>query len=325
MRALQLHEAVGPDGLRYVVDAPEPSLRDDRLLIEVAVAGVTFPDLLVTQGRYQHRPDLPYVPGLEVSGRVVWAAPHSGFAVGERVAAACMGGGFAELAVADPSLAVRVPDTMSDESASGLVVNYQTMHFALHRRGALRAGETVLVLGAGGGIGVAAIELAVAAGAQVIAVCRGEVKGALCRAAGATVVHDTTDNPQFLDTVLEATGGRGVDVVVDPVGGEGFVDAVRALAPEGRAIVVGFAGGIPSIAANRLLFRNVSVIGAAWGAFLEHAPSLGAEITRELTTLTAQGALRPPVTASWALPDGAQALRALERREIAGKAAIRVT
>ena len=321
MKALQLHETTGPSGLVYVEDAPEPPRRDDHVEIDVTVAGVTFPDLLVTQGRYQHKPELPYIPGLEVCGTVRWAPPSSGLAVGTRVAAASMGGGYAEVVTADPALVIPVPDSMSDAAASGLVVNYQTMYFALHRRAALRTGETVLVLGAAGGIGIAAIQLAVAAGATVIAACRGAEKAALCREAGATTVVDTGEH-SVRDAVLEATSGKGVDVIVDPVGGDGFLDAVRSLAPEGRLLVVGFADSIPSIGVNRLLFRNVSVVGAAWGAFLEHEPSLAAEVSAALAELARSGAISPPVTAVWPLADGAAALAALENREIVGKAGL---
>lgn len=324
MRALVLTEAVGPDGLDYVTDAPEPIGDDSRILIEVAMSGVTFPDLLVTQGRYQHKPELPYIPGLEVSGVVRSAPVGSGFTAGERVAAACMGGGYAALASADPALCVRLPDSMSDEAGSGLVVNYQTMYFALHNRGNLQPGETILVLGAAGGIGIAAIQLAVAAGATVIAVCRGQDKVALCREAGAQSVLDSDQLESLPGSIAQLTQAQGVDVVVDPVGGEQFLDALRSLAPGGRLLVVGFAGGIPSVAANRLLFRNVSVVGVAWGAYLQHDPSVARTVSGALGRLAHDGSIAPPVGTVWPLHEGALALHALEQRTIVGKAALRV-
>lgn len=324
MRALHLLDAIGPEGLAFVTDEPEPEPDPTKVVVDVTVAGVTFPDLLVTQGRYQHKPELPYIPGLEVAGIVRSAPLGSGFAPGDRVAAACMGGGYAEVAVADPALCVLLPDHLSDEAGSGLVVNYQTMHFALHQRAGLKSGETVLVLGAAGGIGIAAIQLALAAGATVIAVCRGEAKAALCREAGAQTVIDSSGGGSLQDAVTQATGGRGVNIVVDPVGGDDFLDAVRSLAPEGKLVAVGFAAGIPSIGVNRLLFRNISVVGAAWGAFLEHEPSLAAEVSAALSQLATDGLISPPVTSVWPLEQGARALHALEGREIVGKAALRV-
>lgn len=306
-----------------LADVPEPASTRDSVVIEVEAAGVTYPDLLISQGLYQDRPALPYVPGLEVAGIVHSAPPGSGFAPGERVAAACMGGGYAEIATADPALVMRIPDEMSFAQASGLVLNYQTMHFALHRRAAVRAGELVLVRGAGGGLGIAAIELAVAAGAEVVAVCRGAEKAALCRAAGAHHVVDETER-SFREEIEALTDGAGVGLVVDPVGGEGVVDALRCLRPEGRLLVLGFTGGIPAIPANRLLLRNTSVVGAAWGAFLNVDPAIAATARRDLERLAASGGIRPPVHSVWPLARGAEALAAMRDRALAGKAALAV-
>ena len=323
MRALVLREATGPDGLR-VEQVAEPTHDPSLVRIDVVAAGVTYPDLLTSQGRYQDRPDLPYVPGLEVAGIVRDAPADSTFRPGDRVAAACMGGGYAEVAVADPSLVMGIPDGMPFVQASGLVLNYQTMFFALHRRAALRSQELVVVRGAGGGLGIAAIELSVAAGAEVLAVCRGAEKAALCRRAGAHHVVDEDEGELFRDAVARVSGGIGARLVVDPVGGDGTLDALRSLAPEGRLLVLGFTGGIPSIPANRLLLRNIAVIGAAWGAFLAVDPRIAEEARQRIEHLAASGAVRPPVHSVWPLERGAEALIALRDRSLVGKAALTV-
>lgn len=324
MRALELRELTGPDGLVFTREAREPEAVAGRLLIDVTVAGVTYPDLLITHGRYQSKPELPYVPGLEVSGVVRSAPADSGFHAGERVAAACMGGGYAETVTAEPSLALRLPDFVSDEAASGLVVNYQTMYFGLYRRAGLLPGETVLVLGAAGGIGVAATQIAVAAGATVIAVCSGASKARLCAESGAGGVIDMDEGGALSERVADITGGRGVDLVVDPVGGDGFVDAVRTLRPEGRILVVGFTGGVPTIGMNRLLLRNVAAVGVAWGAFLDGNPRAVDEVNAGIVALLEGRKILPPVATVWPLSDGAAALRSLEARTVVGKAALRV-
>ncbi|CAM4448135.1 NADPH:quinone oxidoreductase family protein [Corallococcus exiguus] len=321
MRALQLQRLEGPEGLA-MVEVPEPEAGDG-VLIDVVAAGVSFPDLLLTRGQYQMKPEVPFVPGVEVAG-VVRAAP-AGARVkpGDRV----MGfsftlGGFAEACVVAPEMAFPIPEAWSFEQAAGVVMNYHTAHFALHRRGQLRQGETVVVHGAAGGVGTAAVQVAKGAGARVLAVVSDERKKEVATRAGADVVLLLKE---FQAGVREATDGRGADVVLDPVGGDVFEKSLKVLAPEGRILVVGFASGqIPSVTVNRLLLRNVSVVGVAWGAFLMQAPELPGEIARDLEALAAKGIVNPVVGRVFPFEDGAQALRELESRQAVGKVVLKV-
>ncbi len=316
MRALQVKELSGPDAVEVVTDAPEPEL-DAGVLIDVHAGGLAFRDLLLTRGKYQEKPDLPFTLGKEVSGTVAAATDGAGFEPGQRVMA-LTSGGLAERVVADPAMTFPLPGSLSMEQGAGFIMNYHTSHFALHRRGQLREGETVLVHGAAGGVGTAAIQIARGSGAGTIAVVSSDDKERVAREAGADeVVRSTGD---WLGAVRELTGGRGVDVVYDPVGGDRFTDSVRSLAPEGRLLVVGFAEGqIPTVAANRLLLRNVSVVGVGWGGFVGDKPELVAEIGADLGRLADEGFVRPMVGAVYPLEDGPQALRDLDERRATGK------
>ena len=322
VRALVLREFTGPDGV-VLDEVPAPAADGERsALIEVHAAGVSFADMLITRGQYQLRPPLPFVPGLEVAGVVRSAPEGSGFSAGRRVAAFMFGGAFAEEAVADPAAMVPIPDGVGFPEAAGLVVNYQTAWFALARRARLRAGEQVLVQGAGGGLGVAVIQVAKALGAGVVGVAATPEKAAMARAAGADVVIDA--GGAWADEVRAATDG-GVDVVVDPVGSDRFDDSLRLLRPEGRLVVVGFAGGaIPQVKVNRLLLRNVSVLGAAWREFLLSDPGFVAEAAAALSALITDGRLTPLVGATYPLADGARALRDLADRRAVGKLVLAV-
>ena len=247
MRAAQITTLDGPSAIS-VVDVPEPDA-DGRVVIDVHVAGVTFPEVLLSRGEYQVKPELPFVPGSEVAGTVRSAPAGSGLRAGQRVAAFPGFGGFAEVAAADPGFVFPLPDGVSFEQGAALPMNYLTMHFALARRGRLQAGETVLVHGAAGGLGTAGIQLAKAYGARVLAVVSSEAKGETARAAGADEVVLAEG---FRERVKELTGGRGVDLVADPVGGDRFTDSLRSLAREGRLLVLGFTGGgIPTVKVNR--------------------------------------------------------------------------
>ena len=316
MRALQVRELAGPDGVAVVDDAPEPEAGEG-VLIDVHAGGLAFPDLLLTRGKYQVKPDLPFTLGTEVAGTVAAAADGAGFEAGERVMAFTFGG-LADRVVAEPMMTLPLPRSFSMEQGAGFIMNYHTSHFALHRRGQLQEGETVLVHGAAGGVGTAAIQIAHGSGARTIAVVSSDEKERVARGAGADeVVRSTGD---WLGAVRELTGGRGVDVVYDPVGGDRFTDSVRSLAPEGRLLVVGFAEGqIPSVAANRLLLRNVSVVGVGWGAFVGDRPELVAEIGRDLGRLADEGFVRPIVGATYPLEEGPRALRDLDERRATGK------
>ncbi|MBU8895260.1 NADPH:quinone oxidoreductase family protein [Corallococcus sp. H22C18031201] len=322
MRALQLQRLEGPDGLA-VVNIPEPEAGDG-VLIDVVAAGASFPDLLLTRGLYQMQPPLPFVPGVEVAGVVRSAPAGASVRPGDRVMAFTFTlGGFAEVVAVAPEMTFRIPERWSFEAAAGVVMNYHTAHFALHRRGRLKAGEVVVVHGAAGGVGTAAVQVARGAGAKVLAVVSDERKAEVAQRAGA---HESLlSTGDWISRVRELTDGRGADVVLDPVGGDIFDKSLKCLAPEGRLLVVGFASGrIPEVTTNRLLLRNIDVVGVAWGAFLLQDPGLTARIAGELESLAARGILEPLVGQVYPLEEGAQALRDLEARRATGKLVLRI-
>jgi NADPH:quinone reductase len=323
MYALLLESLRGPDGLRYA-EVPDPEPADGTVLIEVRAAGVGFVDLLVTQGAYQVKPPLPFVPGIEVAGVVRSAPEDSGLRPGARVAATTAFGGFAELALAPAFVTFEIPDSMSFDAAAGFVVNYETAHLALTRRGRLRAGETVLVHGAAGGVGTAAIQVARSLGADpVIGVATGEEKLRVARAAGADHALDSGDD--WVEQVRELTGGRGADVVVDPVGGDAFDLSLRCMAPEGRLLVVGFAAGrIPELPVNRLLLRHLEVSGVNYGGMLPLDPEFPRRAADDLFQWIADGAIAPVVGQRYPLAEGAQALRDFAARRVTGKPVLQV-
>src|SRR5829696_3013818 len=270
MRAARVTSLDGPASVK-VADVPEPTLQAGHVLVDVHEAGVSFPDVLMSRGLYQMRPELPFVPGAECAGIVREAPEDSAFRAGDRVAAFPVLGAFAETVLVPEAMVFPLPDAVSFEAGAALPMNYLTVHFALTRRGQLERGEVVLVHGAAGGIGTAAIQLARALDARVIAVVSSEDKIETARAAGA---HHVVLADGFLAAARELTQGRGVDVVVDPVGGDRFTDSLRSLAPEGRLLVIGFtAGQIPTVKVNRLLLNNVDVVGVGWGAFWMPDPS----------------------------------------------------
>jgi len=315
VKALVAQELSGPSGLAYT-DVADPG-GDGNVVIDVRAAGVCFPDLLLLRGEYQLRLDPPFVPGMEVAG-VVRSAPHgSEWVVGQRVSAFAMLGGYAEQVAVAADTVVPTPPDVDDASAAALLGNYYTMYFALQRRGGLRPGETVLVLGSGGGVGTAAVQIAKALGARVIAMVHRASAVEFVESLGADVVLPLTDG--WLDTVRQHTDGRGVDLVVDPIGGSAFDDAVRVLATEGRLLVIGFAaGGIPTVKVNRLLLRNVAVVGVGWGEFVNRTPGARAEVGAGLAELVAAG-LRPPAPVCLPLAAGAEALQRLADGAVNGK------
>jgi NADPH2:quinone reductase len=302
-----------------MVDVPEPTGDGTSLLVDVKAVGVNFPDLLLTKGQYQDKPELPAVPGCEVAGVVLEAPDGSPWSPGDRVAAWIRDGGFAERALVTPRTAARIPDGADFETAAAMVVNYHTVHFALHRRGRVAEGETVLVLGAGGGIGSAGVQVAKGLGARVVAGVASDEQVATAQAAGADEVLVLDEG--FSAAVRATNGGRGVDAVLDPLGDWLTGEALRALAPEGRLLIVGFAaGGIPELKANRLLLRNVSAVGVAWGAFLDVDPGVMATAADALADMFERGVVRPPIGRRFTLEEVPEALALLERGEIAGKA-----
>jgi NADPH2:quinone reductase len=316
MRAVRLLRLEGPEALA-VQDVPVPESADD-VLIDVHAAGVMFADLLVTRGKYQIKQEPPFTPGAEVAGVVRSAPAGSGFAPGDRVAAMPTSGGWAEVAVAPPHMTFAIPEGMTFEQAAAMPVNYQTSYFGLIWRGQLQPGETVLVHGAAGGVGTAAVQIARAAGARVIAVARGEQKLAVARDAGA---HEGIDaDADWLAEVRRLTAGRGVDVVYDPVGGDRFTDSVRSMAPGGRLLVVGFASGtIPTVAVNRLLLHNTAVVGVAWPEYARVDPSMPRQVAAGLAKMWKTGAIRPLVTSRYPMERAADALRELDERRAIGK------
>lgn len=319
MRAVQVQTLDGPSAVQLIeVDEPKPG--SDEVQIDVYAAGVTFPDVLLTRGRYQIKPELPFIPGAEVAGVVRSAPEGSGLRVGDRVAACCGTGGFAEVTTAPADAVFVLPDGVSFATGAALPMNTFTVHFALTRRGNLRSGETVLVHGAAGGVGTAAVQLAAALGARVIGVVSTEEKGRAAVAAGAE--HAVlTDG--FLDAVRQLTDGAGVDLVVDPVGGDRFTDSLRSLAPEGRLLVLGFAGGtIPMVKVNRLLLNNITVAGVGWGAFWAHRSSYLQDQWAELSPLAADGRISPPLGRRFPLDRAAEALSELDERRAIGQVLI---
>lgn len=320
MRALQAHALTGPDGVA-VADVPAPPA-DSPVLIDVRAVGVAFPDLLLSRGEYQLKLEPPFTLGVEACGIVAQAPEGSGLSVGQRVAAFGLGMAAEQIA-AVPELVLPVPDGLSDAQGAALVMNYHTAHFALLRRGQLQDGDTVLVHGAAGGVGTAAIQVAKGAGAEVIAVVSSDEKEAVALAAGADSVIRPDEG--WSKAVKGLTDGRGVDVVLDPVGGDRVTDSLRSLAEEGRMVVIGFTGGaIPNVALNRLLLKNIGVVGAAWGAFVGRRPDVTQEIHRDLLAWAADGIVDPIIGATYALENGAQALRDLDERRATGKIVLEV-
>jgi NADPH2:quinone reductase len=316
VKALVAQELSGPSGLVYT-DVDEPA-SDGLVIVDVGAAGVSFPDLLLIKGEYQLKLDPPFVPGTEIAGVVRSAPADSGFTAGQRVSALTMLGAWAERAALPAASVMPTPDGIEDGAAVCLLGNYYTMYFALERRAALRAGETVLVLGSAGGVGTAAIQIAKALGAKVIAMVHRPGAMEFVESLGADVVLPLTDG--WAQAVRDHTDGRGVDVVVDPVGGDAFDDAIRVLATEGRLLVLGFAsgGGIPTVKVNRLLLRNVSVVGVGLGEFINRTPGAQVEIGIGLGTLVDAG-LRPPPPVRYPLSEGRAALESLATGGVRGK------
>jgi NADPH:quinone reductase len=321
MRAVLITSLDGPDAIT-VADVPEPT--GDGITIDVHAAGVAFPDALLSRGLYQYKPDLPFSPGGEVAGVVRSAPPGAHVQPGDRVLGLTMiTDGMAEVVVLPPDRVFALPHNISFEAGAGILFNDLTVHFALRTRGRLMPGETVLVHGAAGGIGTATLRLAPALGAgRTIAVVSTEDKIAVAQVAGAT---DVVLADGFKDAVTELTGGRGVDIVVDPVGGDRFTDSLRCLAPAGRLLVIGFTGGeIPTIKANRLLLNNVDAVGVGWGAWALRHPGFLAEQWDELSALLESGQVPAPVPQVFGLEQAAAAITALENRAAHGKVVLRV-
>jgi NADPH2:quinone reductase len=327
MRAVQIVDLTGPETALRVVDLPKPEpahmLTPGRaVLVEVHAAGVSFPELLQTRGQYQLKPDVPFVPGSEVGGVVTSAPEGSSVRPGDRVAAFPYLGGWAETAAVPEFMVFKLPSELDFGQGAALILNYHTAYFSLKLRGRLAEGETVLVHGAAGGVGTAAIQVAKGLGARTIGVVSSDEKAEVARAAGADEVV-RSDGP-WKDEVKALSGG-GVDVVLDPVGGDRFTDSIRSLREGGRVLVVGFAGGaIPEVRVNRLLLSNTEVVGAGWGAFVVGKPDVWREIGAALDGLIDAGHVRPIVGAHFPLEQAGRALKLLDERAALGKVVLDV-
>ena len=325
MRAVRVTTLGGPESVELAeIEEPDQTAGGDGVVVDVHAAGVAFPDALLTRGLYQYRPELPFTLGAELAG-VVRAAPSDAHVrPGDRVLGLTMlGGAMAETAVLDAERVFPLPDSVSFEAGAGLLFNDLTVYFALTVRGRLAPGETVLVHGAAGGIGTSTLRLAPALGAaRVIAVVSTEDKAEVARANGAT---DVVLADGFRDAVAELTGGRGVDIVLDPVGGDRFTDSLRSLAPAGRLLVVGFTGGeIPTVKVNRLLLNNIDVVGVGWGAWTLGHPGSLREQWDDLAALLNSGRLAAPQPEVYRFEEAAAAVAALENRTARGKVVLRV-
>jgi NADPH2:quinone reductase len=325
MRALVCN-AYGPPESLVIEQRDDPIPGAKQLVVDVAAAGINFPDVLVIAGKYQVKTEPPFVPGNEAAG-VLSAIGDGvkGFAVGDRVVVMPQGGAFAEKCVVDASKCMPLPEGLDFDQAAGFTVTYGTSYHALKQSTKLQAGETLLVLGAAGGVGITAVEIGKVMGAKVIAAASSDEKLAFAREAGA---DDTINYSKvsLRDAVRELTGDKGVDVVYDPVGGELAQQALRSLAWHGRYLVVGFAGGdIPAFPANIALLKEASIIGVWWGTWAAKNPHDQVQNVQEMMSLVAAGKLRPRVTESYSLDDYVKAFAAITERRARGKVILRMS
>lgn len=329
MRAVVVEELAGPQAA-VVRDVPEPEgahrrAGGRRVLVEVHAVGLSFIDPLQTRGRYQAGVDAPYVCGSELAGRVLEAPADSWVRPGDRVSGIVWQGAMAERALALDDFMVRIPDSMSYVEGAGIYMNYATAWYALERAGA-RPGETVLVSGAAGGVGTCLLDLGGAFEVSTIGLVSSAAKADMARAAGAThVVRTDGSQGPWLDRVRELTGGRGVEVFVDQVGADLFLDLLRALRIGGRGVVVGFAGGsIPQVKVNRLLLRNLTLTGITMDVMETEHPGTLARVRAGVQRLLDDGRLHPAIGATYPMDRAAEALTALEDRTAVGKVVVEV-
>jgi NADPH2:quinone reductase len=315
MQAWQVHENGEPSEVMRLADVAQPEPGDGQVLLKVRAANINFPDVLMCRGHYQVRPPLPFTPGVEICGETE---------DGRRVIAnpALPHGGFAEYAVADAAALLAAPDSLDDAEAAALHIGYQTGWFGLHRRARLEVGETLLVHAAAGGVGSAAVQLGKAAGATVIGVVGGAEKAAVARELGCDTVIDRRSE-DVVAAVKEATGGRGADVIYDPVGGEAYTQSTKVVAFEGRIVVVGFASGtIPSPGLNHALVKNYAILGLHWGLYNTKNPKLVQHCHEQLTELAARGAIKPLISERVPLTGAADAVQRLGDGVTTGRIAV---
>lgn len=322
MKAIVCKDWGPPDSLE-LQDLPELAPEAGEVVVDVRAAGVNFPDVLTVQGKYQHRPELPFTPGNEFAGTVrAVGAGVSAFQPGDRVIGFTRSGAFAEQVRAPAEVLVPMPPGMDFDTAAAITLTYGTSHHAVVDRAQLKTGETMLVLGAAGGVGLAAIEIGKALGARVIAAASSADKLAVCREHGADVLVDYTKE-DLREALKAATGGKGPDVIYDPVGGPYSEPALRSIAWRGRHLVVGFAAGeIPKLPWNLMLLKGASVVGVFWGEFAKREPKANMAAMRQMLGWMAEGKLRPLVSKRYALAETAQALNDMAERKVTGKVVI---
>ncbi|MBM1691469.1 NADPH:quinone oxidoreductase family protein [Sulfitobacter geojensis] len=329
MKAMLSKEVGGPETL-VLEDLPTPEPGKNQVRIKVHAAGVNFPDTLIIRDMYQMKPPRPFAPGGEIAGEVeALGEGVTHLAVGDRVLGMTGFGGFATQVVADAGRVIKIPDSMPYEEAACFVLTYGTSHHALKDRAAIQPGESLLILGAAGGVGVAAIELGKAAGAKVIAAVSSEEKAQFCRDLGAdeTIIYsremsDRATQKEFSNEIKKLAGGDGVDVVYDAVGGDYAEPAVRALAWKGRYLVVGFPAGIPKIPLNLTLLKGCQIVGVFWGAHTAREPQNHVENMGDLFRLYGEGKIKPRISASYPLAQAGDALNLLSDRKVLGKVVV---
>ena len=299
-------------------EVDEPSLGEDNLLIKVNSVGVNFPDGLLVQGKYQLKPETPFIPGMEVAGEVIGlGSKETDFAVGDRIAALSQLNGYAEKAVVKTSSTFKIPENMSYDDACALLCAYGTSHYALKQRGKLKKGETLVVLGASGSTGIAAIQIGKIIGAKVIAVASNSEKQKIAKENGADL---SIGYDNLKEKLKEISGGKGIDVIFDPVGGDTFDTIARTMARKGRLLVIGFASGsIPKLAVNLALVKEFSVVGVFWGAFTRAEPDEYKLNMTELFDWYQKGLLKPLIEESYPLSQAASVLEKILARGAKGK------
>ncbi len=332
MKALLCKEYGPPESLSYE-EIDDPEIKEGHVLVDIYSASVNFPDVLMIEDKYQFKPPLPFPPGGESSGIITEIGSGvSGFNVGDRVIASSGFGSFAEKILVDPGSLTAIPESMDHNTASAFLMTYGTSHYALKDRADIQKGESLLVLGAAGGVGLAAVELGKAMGAKVIAAASSEEKLKTCIEHGAdeTLLYpsgnmDRDQQKKLSDEIKELSGGWGADVIYDPVGGDYAEPALRATAWEGRYLVIGFAAGdIPKIPLNLALLKSCQIVGVFWGAFKGREPDAHNANVDELLVMYEKGLLKPHISSLYSLEDGAKAIRDLADRKAKGKVVVQV-
>ena len=331
MKAVISREVGGPEALT-LEDLPDPQARPGHVVVDVKACGVNYPDALIIRDLYQFKPGRPFSPGGEISGVIsAVGADVAGLAIGDRILASCGWGGMAEKLALDASRVVKIPDSMPHDEAAAFLMTYGTSHHALKDRAKLKAGETLLVLGAAGGVGIAAVELGKAMGARVIAAVSSQEKADFCKKHGAdeAVIYpagpfDRAGQKALTELFKTACGAHGADVIYDPVGGDYAEASLRSIAWEGRFLVVGFPAGIPKLPLNLTLLKSCQIVGVFWGAFTMRDPKRHGEHVSELLNWYTQGKVKPRVTARFPLEQAGEALKLVESRKVQGKAVLTI-